>query len=262
MSMCSDTSADYPTVSLDQRYNTATKAFPESWGYVYFMAEYYITTKVYNIIRNEHENPLGFACSQVSDIVSVDEKSLTLTMELAPGFDLQKHINHIVNYRCPRINDIEILRICMLLASTLEAMHKNKITHGDVKPENVMYDYKHGTVTLIDFGLSTIDSNAVKNTSVFCMTPEQLNKKIKYIGPKVDVWGLGALMYFMKYHTDPFANNQDILDIKYNSHDDSRNPVDIIIRGVLTVAKFRPTMEAFKYSILNGMISADRMLMS
>ena len=106
-------------------------------------------------------------------------------------------------------------KIFQQILSSLEYLHKNKITHRDIKPENILltenYDAK-----LTDFGLSKYyKENELLST--FCgspiyASPEMLEGK-KYNGTKIDIWGLGISLYIMVCGELPFIV-EDENDIK------------------------------------------------
>lgn len=51
-----------------------------------------------------------------------------------------------------RLDDASIARVAVQLASALTHVHAHDISHGDVKPANVLF-HGNGTVRLIDFGV-------------------------------------------------------------------------------------------------------------
>jgi hypothetical protein len=99
----------------------------------------------------------------------------------------------------------QAIRVFLQLAYGLEAAHAQGFTHGNLKPENVLLDAL-GNARLADFGLSrVIEVDASKGMpQVFVgtggmgyMSPEQLVRTGKDLGPSSDVYGLGILLYEM-----------------------------------------------------------------
>lgn len=99
----------------------------------------------------------------------------------------------------------EAIRLFLQLAYGLKAAHAQGLTHGNLKPENVLLD-SLGNARLADFGLSrVIEVDAAKGMpQVFVgtggmgyMSPEQLGRTGKDLGPSSDVYGLGILLYEM-----------------------------------------------------------------
>lgn len=99
----------------------------------------------------------------------------------------------------------EAIRLFLQLAYGLKAAHAQGLTHGNLKPENVLLDAL-GNARLSDFGLSrVIEVDAAKGMpQVFVgtggmgyMSPEQLGRTGKDMGPSSDVYGLGIMLYEM-----------------------------------------------------------------
>jgi eukaryotic-like serine/threonine-protein kinase len=101
-----------------------------------------------------------------------------------------------------------VARIGLQVASALDAAHQIGIVHGDVRPANVMVA-ADGTVWLADFGTASLERDRrlsagglAVNSPVY-MAPEQARGAD--IGPEVDLWGLGATMYYAVEGQAPFV---------------------------------------------------------
>lgn len=100
------------------------------------------------------------------------------------------------------------------ISSAVTYIHSNKIAHRDLKIENILVD-EHGSIKIIDFGLSNFYEQK-RFLSTFCgslyfAAPELLNGT-KYIGPEIDVWSLGIVLYVLLHGQVPF-DDAEISDL-------------------------------------------------
>lgn len=113
----------------------------------------------------------------------------------APGMDLFDYVEkHGI------FSEKEIKNIAIQLLIIVKNIHKKKIIHKDIKPENIVYDDKTEQITLIDF--------EERYTEEYC-SPEQANSdKVTY---KTDMWSIGVTLYFLATAEQLFQNEKDVL---------------------------------------------------
>lgn len=104
----------------------------------------------------------------------------------------------------------EVLKtVAAQLTSALAYLHKNKIIHRDMKPQNILITNK-GALKLCDFGFAralsstTLFLNSIKGTPLY-MAPELVQEQ-RY-DEKIDVWSLGIILYELFYGQPPFFTN-------------------------------------------------------
>ena len=193
------------------------------------------------IVRDKRvirEAALGKLCNHVNICSLLDFRTLLnhfyLFFEYIDGGQL---LDYIV--RGTRLRETQIRKFSRSILNALNYLHMNNIVHRDLKIENIMIA-KDGTLKLIDFGLSNFYykqewgdnvgrvSRSVDNRDVapllktFCgslyfAAPELLNAK-PYIGPEIDVWSFGVVLYVLACSRVPFDDeNSAVLHQKIKS---------------------------------------------
>ncbi|MCQ9206844.1 MAG: protein kinase [Omnitrophica bacterium] len=96
------------------------------------------------------------------------------------------------------------------IADALSYAHQSGISHGDIKPSNVLLT-NEGMPMIVDFGLSKdIKKLSVSTSKEFTGTlayaaPEQV--KNNTINDKTDIWSLGLTLYELLAFKNPFSEN-------------------------------------------------------
>ncbi|KAK9455492.1 hypothetical protein V1511DRAFT_521240 [Dipodascopsis uninucleata] len=105
-----------------------------------------------------------------------------------------------------RLKEKQARKFARQIASALDYCHHNSVVHRDLKIENILIA-KSGDIKIIDFGLSNIYSpRSLLHTfcgSLYFAAPELLNAK-QYIGPEVDIWSFGIVLYVLACGKVPF----------------------------------------------------------
>ncbi|WZP01019.1 serine/threonine-protein kinase [Isosphaeraceae bacterium EP7] len=93
-----------------------------------------------------------------------------------------------------------VARLGMQAAMALSHAHANGVTHGDVKPANLLLD-PGGHLWLTDFGLAILkDQDATRVNGIACgtpgyMSPEQSSPLMLPIDHRTDLYSLGVTLY-------------------------------------------------------------------
>ena len=127
------------------------------------------------------------------------------SMELIDGQDLGRSL---LNYAG---NSKSIAECVKTLAETVAFAHQQGVLHRDLKPSNVLLDAQ-GRPHITDFGLAKdlVAREEMTLTGQVLGTPGYLSpeqaagKSSAEIGPTVDVYGLGAILYAMIAGRAPF----------------------------------------------------------
>ncbi|HBP21316.1 MAG TPA: hypothetical protein DEA08_26450, partial [Planctomycetes bacterium] len=139
-------------------------------------------------------------------IYEVGESPATpyLVMELAVGGNLRGRLRE----GTPPLR--ETLEVAAGVARALAHMHAHGVLHRDLKPDNVVFT-ESGIPKLVDFGLARAEgmsritrSGAMLGTPAY-MSPEQALGVRDEVGPKADVYGLGAVLYELLTGRAPFV---------------------------------------------------------
>ena len=143
--------------------------------------------------------------ARIYDLDFADDQ-VFLVMEYVNGQNLAQHATlHPLSYR-------EVARFAAKLGRALAAAHAQGVVHRDVKPENVVVD-ESGEPKLIDFGIGRLvdawredseEHGRITGTPAY-MSPEQALGETDRISHRTDIFGLGAVLYFLLVGKPPFA---------------------------------------------------------
>lgn len=102
-----------------------------------------------------------------------------------------------------------------LIARAVDYAHQHGVIHRDLKPANVLIDAETNAPVLMDFGLAKeisekeselTHSGQIMGTPAY-MAPEQAAGQIDRVGPRSDVYSLGAILYESLCGRPPFSGS-------------------------------------------------------
>jgi predicted Ser/Thr protein kinase len=128
------------------------------------------------------------------------------SMEYVSGGPLSKRIK-----AGPRLSPRDAAELMAGVSSAIAAAHAVGVVHRDVKPSNILLN-DIGKPKVTDFGLAALaDSTArMTNTGALLgtpsyMSPEQASGRYDDVGPRSDVYSLGATLYELLTGKPPFV---------------------------------------------------------
>ncbi|MHC4483090.1 MAG: serine/threonine-protein kinase [Planctomycetota bacterium] len=133
------------------------------------------------------DHPYVRKCNKLTKVRGLFKvKELLLSMEYFDGQSLEDG---------PTLSLVDVLLVLRMVASGLNAMHHQGFAHCDIKPNNILLS-ESGSIKIIDLGQSCkigTTKPRIQGTPDY-IAPEQVRRKP--LGPKTDVFNLGATMYW------------------------------------------------------------------
>ncbi len=138
----------------------------------------------------------------IAQIYSYDivEGQPYIAMEMAGGGSLLR----LMEVHGKNIDPTRVMRVCKQVAEGLSCAADQGLVHGDIKPENILFDAT-GAAKIVDFGLAGMqDDNSGDEIwgTPYYIAPEKVRKGMSDF--RVDMYSLGATIYHALTGVAPF----------------------------------------------------------
>lgn len=132
------------------------------------------------------------------------------SMELVDGGSLKQRLSG------GALAPVPAARLLLKLARAVHYAHQHGVMHRDLKPQNILLT-QEGEPKIADFGLAKLldAEGGVTRTGMVLgtpsyMAPEQAQGNVQQIGPRTDVYGLGAILYELLTGQPPYTGRSSI----------------------------------------------------
>ena len=166
-------------------------------------------------VRRFHEEAKAAAQVEHSHIVHIHEAGQWndqhyFVMEYIDGASLAEKICH------ENIVPQQAALLVQRVARAVEHLHQHGIVHRDLKPSNILVD-QDGTPHVTDFGLAKAFQKDGQSTATGVivgtpsyMAPEQAAGNSDELGPRTDVYSLGAILFELLTGRPPFQEDRPL----------------------------------------------------
>ncbi|MBR1608263.1 MAG: protein kinase, partial [Kiritimatiellae bacterium] len=149
--------------------------------------------KAFETFRNEAQSAARLNHPHVAQIYSFGKEGDIpyLAMELVPGGDLAS----LAEKAADPLDPAFVLRVGLEIAEGLKAAEDAGLFHGDVKPDNILFD-ENGGAKLVDFGIASRSSQGAGDElwgTPYYIAPEKVQQKKN--SARSDIYSLGATLY-------------------------------------------------------------------
>ncbi len=166
----------------------------------------HVALKVLDPFLAQDETGLARFAREVEIIRSLDHPNIVkvydflrdgdlwvICMECVAGLDAKAHMT-----RCGALSVTEFLVVARQMLSALEACHRRRILHRDLKPQNLLMT-AGGAVKLVDFGISRVNTMSdLTKTGTVLGTPDYMAPELfrsTRADTRSDIYSAGAVFY-------------------------------------------------------------------
>lgn len=212
---------------------------PEYWACKIISKERVVKTKQVEHTIAEKNILFAMNCSFVVRLIDyfIDKLNLYYVLEFINGGEM---FTHIQKQKKRRFSEEQTRFFSAETVLAFEYLHNLDIMFRDLKPENMLIDWK-GHVRVTDFGFA---KRVDDRTWTMCGTPEYLAPEIivnKGYNHAVDWWAIGVLTYEMRCGHSPFEAQSQMEMFQKITRADFKFPRDFtedemeLINGLLSI---------------------------
>lgn len=175
--------------------------------------------------RHEYQIMRNLALPGVVKAIGLEKYNnrLALVLEDFGGESLKHFLSNEIRAN-KKIELIDFLPIAISLANSLSDIHKHKIIHKDINPNNIIINAQTREVKIADFSISTLleaerhtsaNSNLLEGALAY-ISPEQTGRMNRSIDYRTDLYSLGITFYEMLAGVVPFQANDPMEFVHYH----------------------------------------------
>jgi len=189
----------------------AIKIFPKKeFSASNFISEY----KIANLFNHPNIIKTESKFDKIMAIKDQEFECFGLVMEFAPYGDLFQYIS-----RLEHLNETLVRSIFHRIVSGVEYLHSKLVCHLDLKIENIVFGHNFQT-KIIDFGHSKLLQSqdqllSAQSLGTSLIKPPETWTGQPYSGFKIDVFGLGVILFAMLAGVLPFESGAKANDPGY-----------------------------------------------
>lgn len=172
---------------------------------------------------------------QLYDVIYDNENDyIYIVMEYCAGGDLSSVINS-------GLTEDAVHSYFQQLAEAFKYLHKQKILHRDIKPQNILFkDTNHKIIKITDFGFSKYYYEDTGMLETLCGSPMYMAPEILFhqkYNLKTDLWSIGIILYEMIYRKFPYQAKNTVELIKEVKRSDIKFPTTTVNPECLNLMK-------------------------
>lgn len=178
----------------------------------------------------------------IIDVVEDDSSSMFIVTEFVHGKSMKDIIESSSNGSNGNSNNYNlILKYMNDIAEAVDYIHRNGISHGNIKPSNIILDEELNKLRLVDFDKSCIQNSDCNSRGELYYSPPEISHDFK--GEKAhDMWSTGVVFYQLANNGENYINftnfepdtiKKDIEYLPVNASKNNYNPINNIISLLL-----------------------------